>query len=311
MFFFPLKTEVFFCVFKKDLLNFFLSFLEREMTDLVFVNHSKHGRTAVTRHVRYLLEKDEEEMVPQKSAAWYEKRKKYLTASTIASICGDNKYESRSSAMKKKIGLEPSFSGNAATEHGNKFEPVAIEKYEEKHGQKVFSFGLLESINPGEEFLAGSPDGITATGRLIEVKCPFMRVPNGTVPFHYMHQIQTLLRILGLEVCDFIEYVPESLWVTEVFSVVEVRRDDNFWFAIFPKILSFHQDVVAFETSGKMPVILDSEKVTKPRKKTKKEHDRCMIEVMHSKQVPDNTSFKLPLVFFEALENKEWEKKIV
>ena len=280
-------------------------------SELVYVNHSKHGKTAVTKHVRYLLEKDEEESVPQKSEAWYAKRKKYLTASTIASICGDNKYESRSSAMKKKIGLEPSFNGNAATEHGNLYEPVAIDKYEEQRGQKVFSFGLLESINPGEDFLAGSPDGITATGRLIEVKCPFMRVPNGTVPFHYMHQIQTLLHILRLDVCDFIEFVPGSLWNDEILSIVEVKRDDEFWFRIYPKILSFHEDVVAFEKSGNMPVILESDKESKPRKQTKKEVERCLIAKMHAKQEATDTTFKLPLVFFEALENKEWEKKIV
>lgn len=278
--------------------------------ELVFVNHEKHGKTAVTKHVRYLIEKNEEEAVPQKSEEWYAKRKKYLTASTIASICGDNKYETRSSAMKKKIGLEPSFSGNAATEHGNKYEPVAIDKYERQTGEKVFNFGLLESINEGEDFIAGSPDGITASGRLIEVKCPFMRIPDGTVPFHYVHQIQTLLHILRLDVCDFIEYVPESLWNDEIFTVVEVKRDDSFWLYMFPKMLSFYEDVVAFETSGKMPVVLESELTIKTSpKKTKKEKERCNIRTMHAKQEASSLSFKLPLVFFEALENKEWEKK--
>ena len=266
------------------------------------IQHPRHGEILVTAHVHYLLEKDKEEQVPQRSPAWFEKRKKHLTASTIASVCGENKYESRTSALKKKLGLEPSFQGNEATEWGNLNEPIAIDKYEKLTGNKVLEFGLLESINEGEEFLAGSPDGITSTGILIEVKCPFRRIPNGTVPDHYMHQLQTLMHILDLQECDFVEYCPATIWQDEILSIVRVPRDDQFWFRIYPKILSFWQDVTDFENSGKMPIILE----TKPkRKKTKKEEEKeCFIQLHENQKVEDKNTLALPLVFFELLEER-------
>ena len=94
-----------------------------------------------------LLDKDKQEYAPQKSEEWYKKRKNYITASMIASVCNENPYESRLSALKKKIGKEPPFQGNQATEHGNKFEPVAIQRYEKLTNEKVLHFGLLSSLN--------------------------------------------------------------------------------------------------------------------------------------------------------------------
>ena len=175
-----------------------------------FVLHERYGSTLVTPHVQLLIEKNNEEKCEQKSEEWYRRRQQFITASTIASVCGDNPYEKRKTALKKKLAPDNAFSGNEATRHGNEYEPVAIEKYERTRVERVFSFGLLTSLNPGEDFIAGSPDGITASGRLIEVKCPYLRTPNGTVPSHYVHQIQTLLHILRLDVCDYIEYVPET-----------------------------------------------------------------------------------------------------
>lgn len=272
-------------------------------TQMVSVRHPRHGDIMVTEHVFFLLEKDKEEHVPQRTPAWHEKRKKHLTASTIASVCGENKYESRNSAMKKKLGLEPSFQGNEATEWGNLHEPIAIEKYEKKTGNKVLDFGLLESINKGEDFLAGSPDGITSTGTLIEVKCPFRRVPNGSVPDHYMHQLQTLMHILDLQNCDFIEYCPGTVWQDEILSIVHVPRDGAFWMRIYPKILSFWQDVTDFENSGKMPVVTE----TQPkRRKTKKQEEReCLIHLQETQSVQDKTdTLVLPMVFFELIDEK-------
>lgn len=45
---------------------------------------------------------------------------------------------------------------------------------------------------PEEPFcwLAGSPDGITASGKLLEVKCPMSRpIGDGTVPDYYLAQV--------------------------------------------------------------------------------------------------------------------------
>lgn len=115
----------------------------------------RHGRVSVTDHVYFLVEKDKREACPQRTTEWYEKRNNHVTASLMASVCNANPYDRRSNAFKKKTGAGVPFTGNAATRHGNYYEQEAIEKYEERTGQKSLDFGLLESINDNEEFLAG------------------------------------------------------------------------------------------------------------------------------------------------------------
>lgn len=220
-------------------------------------NHPRHGEIVVTQHVHDLIVKDEAECCPQRTAPWYKKRIEHLTASAMATACGGNPYETRMTLLKKKTGndMKP-FTGNVATEHGNKYEPVALEKYEQVSGEKVVEFGLLESINPGEEFLAGSPDGITASGRLIEIKCPYRRVPTDSVPEHYKYQLQFLMQILNLDVCDFIQLVPETHWRAETFIITVVHRDKYWWAQKLPIITRFWDDVLdvrAAQNRGEQP----------------------------------------------------------
>lgn len=235
------------------------------------IAHERHGRVLVTEHVKRLYEIDQKDAVQQRTPEWHARRQKRLTASQIASAVSENPYESRLSLLAKKLGSEPNFQGNAATAHGNKWEQHAIEMYERVSGEKVFAFGLMDSLNEGEGYLAGSPDGITASGRLIEVKCPVMRRPNGIVPAHYMHQLQCLMHILQLTVCDFIEYVPPGTWTDEVFSVVQVPRDDGFWAAIAPKLSRFWEEVEEKRAAGVMPI-------AEARKRKRAEPPKCMID---------------------------------
>lgn len=143
----------------------------------------------------------------QRSAEWFEARKKCVTASELASVICENPYCSRISTLKKKVGLATDTSSNTyACQHGNDNEDKAIRIYEAKTGHKVLSFGLLRSQVPGQEHLAGSPDGITHCGRLVEVKCPVSRqIIPGTVPNHYKAQIELLMHIAKISVADFVQ----------------------------------------------------------------------------------------------------------
>lgn len=208
------------------------------------IQHHRHGEIVVTPHVKRLYDIDQADKCDQRSDEWHARRRNKITASMVASVCGDNPYESRLSALKKKVGVEKAFQGNAATRHGTLLEPVAIEIYERMTNEKVLEFGLMNSLNSDEDYLAGSPDGITASGRLIEVKCPFRRKPTGVVPPHYVHQIQTLMHILHIAVCDFIEFVPGQTVEEDIFCVITVHRDDDFWARTKPKLRVFWDDVM-------------------------------------------------------------------
>lgn len=217
------------------------------------VEVDRHGKIPVHPHVAKLIEKNKAEACPQRTDEWYKKRQCHLTASSIASAVGDNPYEKRMTALRKKLGFGPPFKGNAATEHGNYYEDIAVKIYEQRTGEKQIEFGLLESIKTdhnGEpvdtSFLAGSPDGITATGRLLECKCPYRRKPNGTVPNIYTYQIQGLMHMLDLPICDFFEYVPGSTWQEEIFEVITVVRSDVWWCTVFPQMQRFWGEVEYF-----------------------------------------------------------------
>lgn len=128
-----------------------------------------------------------------------------LTASDLASAIGDNPYEKPSDLLLKKCGAVK-WGGNAATAHGTLLEPIARDLYDLRHDQKSHEIGLVQ--HPVHKWLGGSPDGVTESGRLIEIKCPLTRKITRAVPKYYLPQIQLLLEVLDLEVCDFIQYRP-------------------------------------------------------------------------------------------------------
>lgn len=208
------------------------------------IDDPRHGRVSVTEHVYQLVLKDRREKCAQRTPQWFAKRQNHITASQMASICNANPYETRSSTLRRKLGVEKPFKGNTATEHGNKYELEAILLYEQVTGAKCLEFGLLESLNENEEYLAGSPDGITTDGRLIEVKCPLRRTPTQEIPSYYRYQIQFLMHILRLRECDFIQYVPGGVWVTKTFIVTREEYNPYFWYAKEQTLRSFWDEVL-------------------------------------------------------------------
>lgn len=140
-----------------------------------------------------------------------------------------------------------------ATQHGIDNEDVAIAKFEKTYGKKVFEFGLLP--HPHYNWLGASPDGICASGEMVEVKCPFKRpilaaedYPLGC-PKHYYGQVQLQLECADLDECYFIQYRPENLFNEEALLVTTVKRDRVWWAEKFPTMKQFWQDVVAFRTN--------------------------------------------------------------
>ena len=119
---------------------------------------------------------------------------------------GVNKYETPHQLLLRKCGKGPKFQGNEATRHGEKYEDEARIIYEQRHNEVVHELGLCP--HPKYTFLGGSPDGVSESGKLVEIKCPMMREIKREVPEHYMPQLQLCMEILDLEEADFIQYKP-------------------------------------------------------------------------------------------------------
>lgn len=109
----------------------------------------------------------------QRTDEWFTARRSRLTASDVASVIGRNSKRNSIDIILEKLSLRSSFTGNAATEHGQKYEDEAIAIYEKKTGKTALRYGLIE--HPTIQGVAGSPDAITQDGILLEVKVRLIR----------------------------------------------------------------------------------------------------------------------------------------
>jgi putative phage-type endonuclease len=96
-----------------------------------------------------------------------------LTASDAATAIGVNKYETPHKLLLKKCGLGEKFMGNEATRHGELYEDEARILYEQRYNEVVHEIGLVP--HPLHPWLGGSPDGVSESGKLVEIKCPPQR----------------------------------------------------------------------------------------------------------------------------------------
>lgn len=191
----------------------------------------------------------ERQYANQKSDEWLALRGTMLTASDVATALGENPYEKPSSLILKKCGVPSEFKGNEATRHGEKYESVARDLYCENTGEVAHDLGLVQhSVIP---WLGGSADGVTESGKLLEIKCPMSRKIKNEVPKYYLAQLQILMEVLNLEECDFIQYRPEPF----EYVVVNIKRDRSWFAERLPKLQAFWDEVLHKREHGLCEII--------------------------------------------------------
>jgi putative phage-type endonuclease len=131
-----------------------------------------HGDAALKMHphVFDLLCLDQ---ITQRTQAWDTQRRFMLTASDVASAVGLNPYCSRQELLQRKLvggNIQFSSFGRAAVSHGEKYEDEAAREYFLRYPENglLYNFGLM--THPEYPYLGGSPDRITSTGILLEIK---------------------------------------------------------------------------------------------------------------------------------------------
>jgi putative phage-type endonuclease len=151
------------------------------------------------------------ELPEQRSNEWYSLRDTMLTASSLADALGKGHFRTRDQLLIEKSSKEPPPRfGNAITEWGVMYEPVATTFYEKLNNLKILEFGLVP--HPRFKIFGASPDGICSEkspgdyiGRMLEIKCPPKRKFTKEVPEHYWMQMQGQLECCDLEECDFLQ----------------------------------------------------------------------------------------------------------
>lgn len=185
----------------------------------------------------------------QRTPEWYEIRKTLLTASDVASALDVKPFASYSGSPRRDLlakKLENRPFGNIFTAHGQKYEDEACDLMASCLGEKVLPFGLL--VHPEHPWLAASPDGITHTGKCVEIKCPLRRtIVPGKIPSHYFPQVQVQMQVCGLDATLFVQYKPGALMPDgkPFLDVTVVERDDAWFRDALPKLKAFHDEFMA------------------------------------------------------------------
>ncbi len=106
------------------------------------------------------------------SNLWNIKRQQRITASNFGLICTAG--EKRNFSLLARDLLFPKQFTSKATEHGKKYESVAVEQFTQEYGDLYVipvECGLYISCE--RPWLAASPDRILNDNAVLEVKCPF------------------------------------------------------------------------------------------------------------------------------------------
>lgn len=179
----------------------------------------------------------------QRTPEWYAKRKELLTASDAAAALNIPPYERyrgspREHLLEKKVADIPITGYNPAISHGVKHEDEVREALCALLGEPVKEHGLF--VHQKYPWLGASPDGVSASGKMVEIKCPLRRqITPGHVPEHYYPQVQLQLEVCDLDVALFVQFKPG-----EPLDVTVVERD-RLWFARNVDALhAFFQDYV-------------------------------------------------------------------
>ncbi|XP_074643943.1 uncharacterized protein LOC141900803 [Tubulanus polymorphus] len=183
------------------------------------------------------------------SKLWKEQRQYRITSSTFGTICKATERRDIEKLLNSLFG-DTEFT-SLATNHGKKYENVAVRKFEAETGKTSDSCGIFVSIE--RPMLAASPDRILNSNAVIEVKCPFsarqLKITPKSVPYLYIkntgelslkethdyyYQIQGQLYCTERKLCKFVVYTLKDM------KIIDVNYDQEFINSMLLKLDDFY-----------------------------------------------------------------------
>lgn len=205
----------------------------------------------------------------QHSPEWFAARRLSLTASTFGAACNNAEYGNPLEVFKNKCETNRGpITSSRALEYmawGTHYEDAAAHKFEQETGELILDFGLIShhrlfEMRPPEtsvldwhnlihsderpeciseeqwqeilslRFVKGSPDGITTSGCVVEIKCPKTQIDHTKIKRMYLHQLLLNMAIAGADTGYFIQYRPrENAFFGEEYSCQIVKMPEG-WF---------------------------------------------------------------------------------
>lgn len=179
--------------------------------------------------------------VEQGSDEWFQMRKSMLTASdTMRAMKKDSNL-----IRQKSLQIVRHIKSDALT-WGKNFEPIAQNIYSSEYNNiKIYEFGCIRSYDPELPFYGASPDGITSTGIMLEIKCPKSRkIKSNHITPDYYAQVQGQMAVCCLNECDFSEFEFVKM---DIDSFLRIDTEQTKYFGAFLKNIN-NEDKVDYYT---------------------------------------------------------------
>ena len=247
-------------------------------------------------------------MIEQRTPAWYHQRKGRVTGSNVGAILGVDPWRSPEDVLRAMVrsyhGAESEFSGNIATEYGNRMEADAVEQFKLESGLDVEEVGFFSY----EDWAGASPDGKCSDGNGLEVKCPFGKRKGGNFKSldeqpHYYSQMQFEMLCAGFPAVWFYQWSPHN-------SKLElVEKDQNWLDENLPKLRQFYSFYLS-ELDN--PEHLSPKRVTVNTQETKRlldEYDQLKESMDNAKERRDEVQAELVKACGER-DADAWGRKI-
>jgi putative phage-type endonuclease len=202
-----------------------------------------------------------------------------INARDFATILGKNPYQTAFELLENKIEHKHLFLGNKFTDHGNKYESIAIKVFEDISGLKVNQTQITLK-HPNYQWITGRVDGIIEVEKeykkennsrkrkrnsekeniVIEIKCPLKDDRNepltiDNIPLSYWCQCQVYMNLINCDRSYYIEYYinPNNpLEYSGKLYYIEITRDNKWWNENIKKIQRYYKQVEKYSKNGSL-----------------------------------------------------------
>jgi len=207
-----------------------------------------------------------------------------INARDFATILNLNPYQTPFNLLEQKLENKFPFFGNRFTEHGNRYENIALKVYEKKSKNKV-DCDQHNIKHPDYDWITGRLDGTsilkTSTNIdnkkrkiesecVIEIKCPLKNdredpLTIDKIPKYYWTQCQVYMEMIDCEYTQYVEYYikPDAPESSGILYYVTIERDREWWNNSLPKIKIFREELIKYHNLGSLdthPIRIEEKK---------------------------------------------------
>jgi putative phage-type endonuclease len=178
---------------------------------------------------------------------WYERRTLLVTASDGPAILGNDPYRTADEVLlRKRVHQAGETTRNIACQWGIDHEQEAAEVYTRRTGHALITEDIGLLLHPQCPWLGATPDRVLRDEPIIvEIKSPFRRqIVPGVIPKHYYDQVQIQLEVCNMNTCEFVQYVPETMWSDEICDITVIHRDEAWRRVNMPLLQAFYDRLV-------------------------------------------------------------------